>query len=156
MRIAGNSKGSEELAWAAGFFDGEGTVGWGAAGKCLFMSISQKDVRPLERFRDAVGVGKVQARIDKSGCQRYEAYSFEQIQAVIAMLWKYLSGPKREQAVTALRAADHFHMTISRFGPSQRSHQMFGKRYRDLTIRQQVDVQNAARRAKYGRRVVVS
>lgn len=57
-----------ELAWAAGFFDGEGSVGLYASGRGFYgenpprypkVTIANTEVILLERFRLAVGVGKV-------------------------------------------------------------------------------------------------
>jgi hypothetical protein len=92
----------EELSWSAGFFDGEGTTGL-SKGRYARMSIHQVDRRPLDRFQSAVlGVGSVigpyphkngrwqpihQWRVSGSGAQ-----------AVLAMLWPFLSEPKKEQA----------------------------------------------------------
>ena len=62
---------SIELAWAAGFFDGEGYVGSmslrvrpakGRARAVLTMEISQVDERPLQRFAAAVGCGSINRR----------------------------------------------------------------------------------------------
>jgi hypothetical protein len=80
------------------------------------MSAPQIDPQVLERFRRAVGgVGKVSGPRDMS-CYNpngqpqwcYEAYSFERVQAVMAMLWKWLSPVKREQArITFLKIKEH-------------------------------------------------
>ncbi len=49
-----------ELAWAAGFFDGEGHTRWqkNASNRGTFcVSVSQLEKEPLERFKAAVGGG---------------------------------------------------------------------------------------------------
>jgi len=46
-----------ELAWSAGFFDGEGSTF--ATGDRLHMSIGQRHPAVLERFVSAIGVGRV-------------------------------------------------------------------------------------------------
>lgn len=57
-----------ELAWAAGFFDGEGSVraAWNAGKaqapnrtRSLRCVVGQREREPLDRFAAAVGVGKV-------------------------------------------------------------------------------------------------
>jgi len=108
---------THELAWAAGFFDGEGNIRAKLNKQSprsyyyLAISINQVDPQVLERFRRAVGVGKVAGPYDRSRYAgafsrkpqwTYEAYSFEKIQAVLAMLWKWLSPVKQEQARTAI------------------------------------------------------
>lgn len=47
-----------EIAWAAGFWDGEGCCYRGKGGD-LRMSISQCSPEPLERFQKAIGFGNV-------------------------------------------------------------------------------------------------
>lgn len=88
-----------ELAWAAGFFDGEGSsTGRHETAPRFTIAVSQKDRRPLERFVAALGVG---ARI-------YEGRLFSVVlggaKGIEAMrrLWPYLSEPKREQARAVL------------------------------------------------------
>lgn len=109
---------THEVAWAAGFFDGEGYMGlahqhW--RGKCrrqLHAHVSQTDPRPLERFRDAVQLGRVSKRITQPKShptwkpqRRWDVSSFEDVQALTGILWNYLSRPKRDQAKAALTAA---------------------------------------------------
>jgi hypothetical protein len=111
-------KNQSELAWAAGFFDGEGYIGlahqhW--QGRCrrqMHAHVSQTDERPLWRFRHAVGFGRITRRPDSPKRPihwkrqwRWDVSSFEHTQALMAMLWKFLSTPKREQARLAILAA---------------------------------------------------
>ena len=96
----------EELAWAAGFFDGEGWTG--LRGRALGMVLPQTDPRPLQRFQVAVlGLGTIdgpwQPRNPKWKPKwTWRIQRFETVQAVAAMLWAFLSEPKREQARRAL------------------------------------------------------
>lgn len=114
---------THELAWAAGFFDGEGcaslarSTGWS---KMLgrervylrpWLTIGQTDRWVLDRFHQAVGVGRVtgphvhDARNPRAREQwRYESTSFADSVAVIALLWRWLSPVKREQAARVFRA----------------------------------------------------
>lgn len=108
---------SHELAWAAGFFDGEGSTGTSVGARRkqingrlrytgLRLTISQVDRQVLDRFRAAVRVGSVTGPYG-NGEKRQPAYrfstnSFENVQAVVAMLWKWLGPIKRQQAKHAL------------------------------------------------------
>ena len=102
----------EELAWAAGFFDGEGHVGATTTHRRdLYLTISQVDRRVLDRFRDAVGVGSVngpylhpvqQTRGNEQPRFYFTTARFEHIQAIVTMLWTWLGDVKRAQAVGAL------------------------------------------------------
>jgi hypothetical protein len=49
----------EELSGAAGFFDGEGCFSYAVKGRYACVTIMQVDRRVLDRFLNAVGVGKV-------------------------------------------------------------------------------------------------
>jgi hypothetical protein len=104
----------EALAWAAGLFDGEGCVhlstdvGRDRTNRQIVLVITQaKSPEVLERFRDALGFGRIRmdARRTSAGnpVHEFRLSSFEQVQAAVAMLWTFLSEPKREQAATALR-----------------------------------------------------
>lgn len=105
----------EELAWAAGIFDGEGYIACKAypipsnpqrRNPKTVMSISQyHDAEVVTRFHAAVGVGNITSRVvARNGSTEYvwRTYAFETVQAVVAMLWPWLSGPKRAQATQAL------------------------------------------------------
>jgi hypothetical protein len=101
----------EELAWAAGFFDGEGCFSYQERACYGVATISQIDVRVLERFRDAVGMGtiygpydyKYPGRMSKKPQWNYRAFRREHVQAIAAMLWFQLGPVKREQALSVLR-----------------------------------------------------
>jgi hypothetical protein len=106
--------GDLELAWAAGFFDGEGSVYLnrkraigGTTGReyiihspCL--SVAQVDPRPLARFALAVGGrkpgGPYQPRTAKSNAYyRWDAMGRPSVHRIGLLLWPHLSEPKREQ-----------------------------------------------------------
>jgi len=102
----------EELAWAAGFFDGEGCFSFSVASNYVCVSISQTELEPLERFTRAVGVGWVLGPYDLRKNDRwirkpqwvYRANGYERVQAIAAMLWFKFSSSKGEQARHALSA----------------------------------------------------
>lgn len=105
----------EELAWAAGFFDGEGCFTSGAkkgsprAGKYPIVRITQKDRGVLDRFRRAVCLGDVRGPYTSGKTAviySYDAHGVEKTQAIGAMLWRFLSRVKRTQFRTRMEAAD--------------------------------------------------
>lgn len=106
------SPNTHELAWAAGFFDGEGTVMWRGRKRAeLSLVVGQSDIRPLRRFQAAVGgLGTVRGPYFQKN-PKHKPYwvfgvgSHKNTQAVVAMLWNWLSEPKREQALEAITAA---------------------------------------------------
>lgn len=109
----------EEMAWAAGFFDGEGHVG-SHVGRLrgryvrrdLQIAISQTDRQVLDRFRESVGgIGRVGGPFVRSyrnpnerDVYAYQVGRFEYVQAICAMLWQWLSPVKRAQFSSALAA----------------------------------------------------
>lgn len=103
-----------ELAWAAGFFDGEGSTcitrhqpkNQHATATVILVSVKQTDREPLERFRAAVGgIGVINGPYERNGNKPYWTYKssgYARVQAIVAALWRFLSTPKREQARCAL------------------------------------------------------
>lgn len=105
----------EELAWAAGFFDGEGcsSTSWfryrtdGTKRPYPTIQIAQAgpDGVPevLLRFQRAVRLGVIRPlptgsnKFSKKPMYGWKVNGFEATQAVIAILWDWLSGVKREQ-----------------------------------------------------------
>ena len=101
---------THELAWAAGFYDGEGSTVIGRQGRTpqLRVQLAQIDPQVLERFKAAVGglgniTGPYKSRSPKHKEKWiYFSSRFEHAQAVIALLWRFLSPVKREQALKAM------------------------------------------------------
>lgn len=86
-----------ELAWAAGFFDGEG---WSTLlrGKYPQLGVAQKDQRPLIRFLFAIdGRGSVYKPGGTSNAYQWRCSVLEDVLYVLSLLWPYLSEPKKEQ-----------------------------------------------------------
>lgn len=99
-----------ELAWAAGFFDGEGNFRWNQGAPrpnrtrtygTLRAQLAQIDRRVLDRFCGAVGVGKVRGPYLKKGRGNpdYFVYSASGREAVhvFNVLEPYLSPIKQAQ-----------------------------------------------------------
>ena len=101
-----------ELAWAAGFFDGEGsTIAKSDSDRPGYYQLvvtvpqSGRDGVPevLLRFQRAVlGMGVID-RADAKSVLRWRARGFVDAQATIALLWRSLGGVKRDQAAAAMR-----------------------------------------------------
>lgn len=106
-----------EIAWAAGFFEGEGTISQNGRGVRLTLPQASASGVPevLDRFRRAVGgmgwiIGPSSLRNPWSKEPQYVWGSsrFEHVQAVLAMLWPWLGSYRRATARTALRTALDF------------------------------------------------
>jgi hypothetical protein len=92
-----------ETAWAAGFFDGEGTTSFSPVSKATRIQISQKDPELLHRFARAVGIGVVRGpyRNGKGLVFQYRVSKKADVVRVIAALWPHLGNAKRRQATAA-------------------------------------------------------
>lgn len=103
-----------ELAWAAGFWDGEGCASVYLRKTIPPRYTSQASVTQihratLERFDRAVGgLGKIYGPYDtksgKSPQYCYKIGSFGNIVLLSEMLWSYLSQPKKDQFSSVIEA----------------------------------------------------
>lgn len=114
----------ELLAWAAGFFDGEGTTLAKAdtrrpGYRQLRVTVPQSGVdvpEVLELFRVAVlGTGWMEPR-DADGVHCWRARGRIDAETTLALMWPYLGVVKREQAAAALALVDD-QFAIGRYQP---------------------------------------
>jgi hypothetical protein len=102
-----------ELAWAAGFFDGEGNSN--SSGRTFAMRISQVHREVLDRFCAAVGAGKVYGPYPAKQENRQPQYRYEvaglSARQVYEKLRPFLGTVKKEQAD---KAAAWYDATITR------------------------------------------
>lgn len=100
-----------DIAWAAGLFEGEGSIGGGLIGTKaaarLFLCTTDKDV--LERFREVVGLGVIESGPRKSSLGKkpiwlWRVSSFQHTQAIIAAFWPWLGSRRRGRAQEVLAA----------------------------------------------------
>lgn len=116
----------EELAWAAGFFDGEGSIRLHdyARGYApyVYIQITQVGRAELDRFQQAVlGLGGVYGPYrDRRGSRQpsfcYRCGRFGDSQAVMAALWPFLGATKRTAALSAFRAYHNLTLLLSPTG----------------------------------------
>jgi len=93
-----------DLAWAAGFIDGEGTFYFkdsGSFGSSIILRVGQCEPTTLRRLQATFG-GKVYGPYKPSSpLSKKVRYEFRlngtKLRGVIKELWPYLSGPKRKQ-----------------------------------------------------------
>lgn len=99
-----------ELAWAAGFFDGEGSTTANRTRRRSIprprVQVTQVDRRNLERLQSAVrGVGRIRGPVlGRRGQPQFVFYTtrWTETQFAVALLWRWLGPGKRAQAVRAL------------------------------------------------------
>lgn len=92
-----------EWAWAAGFFDGEGSTT--LTQNSPRVTISQHHPEVLERFRAAVGIGKVYGPYKKGATGKFfwgYAVCGKPTVVLLGEIWPWLGTLKKEQAVTVL------------------------------------------------------
>jgi hypothetical protein len=103
-----------ELAWAAGFFDGEGCTSLDVQrGVFSYARVSIKQVvrENLERFKAAVGgigtISRPYVEVDHaSPISRYRV-SGTGARVVLKLLWPYLGRAKKDQATAVLAAENN-------------------------------------------------
>lgn len=104
----------EELAWAAGFFDGEGwtgTISNNGEKHYARMAIHQVHLPSLERFQRAVlGLGRIGGPYDHSGGRnkpiyKWQVTNYAEVQAVGVLLIGFLAAEKADQWTAAMRKA---------------------------------------------------
>ena len=109
----------EDVAWAAGLFEGEGTCGayYGTfltkAGERrprktaqAQLAIGMTDLEPLEKFKETFGFGSIHGPYEVSGgtkpAYKYYVNKREHVQAILAAIYPWLSPRRREQVAQAL------------------------------------------------------
>lgn len=101
----------DDIAWAAGLFEGEGYVGVrrqkGRKNPNAQIIMSSTDEDVLRRFVAIVGAGKVYGPYTYSNPKwkpywQWQAQTYELVQHVVALLWPWLCTRRRAQAAEAL------------------------------------------------------
>lgn len=99
----------ERLASAAGLFNGDGSINVskpqkGKQGQLTLEVSQRRDPEVLYHFKLAVlGLGGVYGPYGKYDDYLFTSRNFEEVQAIVAMLWPWLSSVKRAQASAALK-----------------------------------------------------
>lgn len=109
----------EDIAWAAGLFEGEGCITVSTRRmKYVNLTLAMCDRDAVERFRDAVGVGTIRLRRKAPQGGKplwiWSANSFEHAQAVVARLWPGLCSRRRSRAreiLLAVQASQRLRLT---------------------------------------------
>lgn len=107
----------EDLAWAAGFFDGEGsflirnqpyqTKAGRKRGKYARASLDHTERDQLVRFQHIIGLGRIdkghKSKLGKKEIWRWVVDGHEHVQAVGAKLWAWLGVDKASKLAFVLR-----------------------------------------------------
>ena len=116
----------EDLAWAAGIFEGEGYIGYSPKSRGIQAVVTSTDKDVLEAFHGIVGFGCLQAPVQPPKENphwkikyRWACTSFEETQALVALLWPWLKSRRRSKAKLSLQKyivdiPDSFHKRVER------------------------------------------
>lgn len=102
-QIKNNMQTAIDLAWAAGFYDGEGcTMSFRIKHHRYTRTIiSQKDTEVLIKFKNIVGCGKIYTRTDRQ-LSYWQTCNEKDARKVIEMIYPYLGSIKQCQANKAI------------------------------------------------------
>jgi hypothetical protein len=98
----------ENIAWAGGFFEGEGTIT--ARAPCPFVAVGSTDLDVLRRFHNIMGVGGISGP-RKPAKPHYKPLYFwscggnRRVIAVLAALWPFLGERRQQKAKEAIELA---------------------------------------------------
>lgn len=105
----------EQLAWAAGIYEGEGTFSSRKTGKIdrgLVAKLKMADEDVIRRFHAILGVGNVTGpyKCDGAGTKPlwvWQCGSFQAVQHTMAVLWPWLCSRRRAKIQTLLLLHRH-------------------------------------------------
>ena len=96
---------TQELAWAAGLFEGEGSI-FNGGGTSTSVALAMTDLDVVEKFQKAVQlpvpIYKRTRRDAYKDVFEWRTARFEYAQALIAMLWPWLGTRRKQQAKICL------------------------------------------------------
>jgi hypothetical protein len=98
----------ENLAWAAGIFEGEGCISASSSGrKRVRLSVNMTDEDVIRRLHAVMGVGDCYGPYVRPGkpSWQWEVTSAEDVQAVLAAFWTFLCSRRKGKAEEAIRIA---------------------------------------------------
>lgn len=144
----------EEVAWAAGLFDGEGSTmlmphrthaGYFIGEAAVTQSGARGIPEVLTRFRNAVGgagkvYGPIRQKRSRKDVYRWKAQTQTEIEHVVQQLWPWLGAVKRVQAGQVLRVF-RSQAPLPRGNPawgSYKAHCVHGHEYATARIRRYV------------------
>lgn len=98
-----------ELAWAAGFFDGEGTTSYLRKDTWIGprLSVAQNNRETLERFLRTVDCGKIYEHTTRPGMFQWTLQRGKEVENCLNKLWPFLSEQKKQQALGVYRLIDN-------------------------------------------------
>lgn len=100
----------EQLAWAAGLFEGEGSFGCDKRTRNIHIELSSTDADVLQRFAAVVGAGRIEVkgRATRRGktVWTYRLQSVEQVRETIHLFLPHLGERRQSRALEVLAHAE--------------------------------------------------
>lgn len=92
-----------DIAWAAGLFEGEGHFGIHSGHGQRSATLQMTDEDTVRKFHEVVGFGRVRGpmlpyQTARKTTWRWEATSYQHVQAFIAMAWPWLRNRRKARA----------------------------------------------------------
>lgn len=89
-----------DYAWAAGFYEGEGTIHLMKSGGSVVLAVNQVTLEPLERLVEIFGgmIYGPHSYNDNQPIYRWNVYNRQHAQQIILKMWPWLSQRRQEQA----------------------------------------------------------
>ena len=100
MRLPPN----DEIAYVAGFYEGEGSIDCGGKGQYLRLLFSQKETEPLVRIREILWNGDIRKQVHKDGhvIHRLRSAGAARVMTTVGMMWPWLSNRRKAQIKEAI------------------------------------------------------
>lgn len=145
-----NLSSSEDLAWASGIFDGEGSSGtYIAKGKYntihIEISIGQGHPYLVYRFHEIIdGYGSISFS-KKKNFYTLRIMQFEHVQYVMCLIWKKLGPIKRKQYIESVKfyLSNCFKLKFDKLSIYKREYDKFGSAaIRDKAMRNKIMFSN--------------
>jgi hypothetical protein len=109
----------ELIAWAAGFWEGEGTICCTANNWSI--QLKNCDTQMLERFMTVVGTGKIYAekRVVGKPIFVWQTGRSDDIYRITGLFWKYLSDRRQDQIIDVILKRETYLQGRSVWGASR-------------------------------------
>lgn len=146
----------EDVAWAAGLFEGEGSfvLTRYPTRLCPHVALQMTDEDVVRRFASVLGFGTISVRQPRRDGYKtawlWQTSRFETFQATGAMFWPWLGNRRRQRWAEIMRE-----MKLAGHGTKRRLDgrcwKMFGKRVKDLTPAERYQYKQSFLQAKRDR-----
>jgi hypothetical protein len=110
-----------DIAWAAGLFEGEGTILLATKTRTAHLCVAMTDHDVLERLTELLG-GRLRGPYTRKGNPhwkpqwRWNLHGIEQVQEVLRMFYPYLGARRRARAAEAIASYYEFKRVPQRRG----------------------------------------